>query len=185
MSDAEILNRPPQQELARKLQIGIWIVTIAVLGLVGLMRQVKIPLPEGVDFRFLPPVYSALNAGVAVLLVVALVKIKQGRVLAHRRAIHAALIGSGLFLLLYVAYHFTTEETRYGGEGVWRTVYYLLLISHVVLAAISFPFILQTWMYGVTAQYERHRRLAPLVFPVWLYVAVTGPICYLMLRPYY
>lgn len=185
MNDSELLSQPPRLALARKLQIGIWILTVLVLGLVGLMRQVKIPLPDGLDFKFLPPLYSTLNALVAVLLILALVLIKRRRVAAHRNAITAALIGSGLFLLCYVLYHFTTDETRYGGEGPLKYVYYSLLLSHVVLAAVSFPFILQTWMYGVTAQFDRHRRMARWVFPIWLYVAITGPICYLMLRPYY
>ena len=97
----------------------------------------------------------------------------------------AAMVCSALFLLCYVAYHFTNEETRFGGEGFARTAYFVLLISHIVLAALSLPFILQTWIYGFTNQFEKHRKMAKLVFPVWLYVALTGPICYLMLQPYY
>jgi putative membrane protein len=84
-----------------------------------------------------------------------------------------------------VSYHFTTPETKFGGTGTLKTVYFILLISHIILAAVSFPFILFTWIYGFTNQVQKHRRMAKYVFPVWLYVAVTGPICYLMLRPYY
>lgn len=89
------------------------------------------------------------------------------------------------FLLCYVAYHFTTPETKFGGEGAIRTVYFLLLVSHIILAALSLPCILLTWIWGFTNQFARHRKWTRFVFPVWLYVAVTGPICYLMLRPYY
>ena len=104
-----------------------------------------------------------------------------------------------MFLLCYVVYHFTTPETKYGdlngdgqlspGElteaGHARMVYLVLLLSHVLLAAVSFPFILLTFVYGFTNQFDRHRKLARIIFPVWLYVAVTGPVVYLLLRPYY
>ncbi len=111
--------------------------------------------------------------------------IKRGNVSAHKLAINGAMICSLLFLLCYVLYHFTSEETRFGGEGLSKIIYLLLLISHIVLAAASLPFILLTWSYGATNQFDKHRRLAKWVFPVWLYVAISGPVCYLMLRPYY
>jgi len=181
----QTLQQPANLLLARRLTIANGVLSAVVLLLVGAMRQIRIPLPEGVTFSFLPPFYSIINALVAVALVIALVMIKRGNVKAHRRAILAAMLGSLLFLVLYVVYHLTTDPTEYGGTGILKTVYFVLLISHIVLAAISLPFILMTWIYGYTNQFEKHRRLAKLVFPVWLYVAVSGPICYLMLRPYY
>ena len=171
------------QKLSKRLYVVAWILTIAVLALVGLMRQVKIE--TSFDFGFLPPIHATINAIVAVLLVSAFAQIKTGNVEGHKSAISAAMIGSILFLLCYVTYHFTSEETKYGGEGVMRTIYFVLLISHIVLAAVSFPLILFTWIFGYTGQYARHRKFAKITFPMWLYVAVTGPICYLMLRPYY
>ena len=95
------------------------------------------------------------------------------------------MVCSALFLLCYVAYHFTTPETKFGGEGSIRIVYFVLLISHIVLAAVSFPLILFTWIFGFTGQVTRHRKFSKITFPMWLYVAITGPACYLMLRPYY
>jgi putative membrane protein len=92
---------------------------------------------------------------------------------------------SALFLLCYVAYHFTTVETKYGGDGWQRVVYFILLISHIVLAGVSLPMILLAFTSGFTNHFQSHRKLARWVFPIWLYVAVTGPICYLMLRSYY
>jgi putative membrane protein len=179
-------DSPPDLALAKKLHWLNGILSLAVLGLVVLMRQSeKIPLPEGISFSFLPPVYSLLNSLAAVLLVVALVMIKRRNVAAHRLAINSAMVCSVVFLLMYVLYHFTTPETRFAGTGWIRPAYFLLLISHIVLAAISLPFILLTWTYGMTNQFDRHRRLAKWVFPVWLYVAISGPICYLLLRPYY
>ena len=176
----------PNVALGNKLRVVVWILTIAVWLLVGAMRgPTKIPLPEGVSLKFLPMVHAILNTLVAVFLVAALVMIKRKNVVAHRRFIGAAMIASATFLLCYVAYHFTTEETKFGGTGAIRNAYFALLISHIILAAVSLPFILQTWVYGFTNQIAKHRKLAKRVFPVWLYVAVTGPICYLMLRPYY
>lgn len=180
------LARAPQEALSRKLGIAAWILTGAVLVLVVLMRgPYKIPLPEGWSMAFLPPVHAVLNTLVAVLLIGALIAVKQGKIAAHRNFIFAAMGLSVLFLLCYVAYHFTTVETRYGGEGPLRAVYFLLLITHIVLAGISLPFILFTFISGVTNRFAAHRRLAKWVYPMWLYVAVTGPICYLMLKPYY
>lgn len=181
------LSRPPREALARTLGRVAWVLTAAVLLLVGLMRrpELHLTLPEGWSLSFLPPVHAALNTGVAVALLVALAAVKRGNLRAHQRAMTTALSLSVLFLLCYVAYHFTTHETRYGGTGLWRTIYLVLLLSHIALAALSFPAILFTFIASWTNRFAQHRRLARWVFPVWLYVAVTGPVCYLMLRPYY
>jgi putative membrane protein len=179
------LRSTPNFVLARKLYWLNGILTVAVLMTVGLMRQIKIPLPPEISFSFLPPFYSSLNAFAAVLLIVGYFAIKRGNVVLHRRAVNGAMVCSFVFLLGYVLYHFTSEETRFGGTGWIRSVYLTLLVSHIVLAALSLPFILLTWTFATTGQFARHRKLAKIVFPVWLYVALTGPVCYLMLRPYY
>ena len=171
--------------LAKKLKIWAWIITVAVLALVFLMRYVKIPLPEGVSFSFLPPFHAALNAITAVVLIIAFRFIKQKKVEQHKKAIYVAIACSVGFLLSYVLYHFTTEATLYGGEGIMRTIYFILLITHVVLAAAIFPFILFTFIRAYTNQFDEHKKMARWVFPIWLYVAISGPICYLMLLPYY
>lgn len=185
--------------LARQLNVGAWIVTVAVLFLVGLMRQVKIPLPDGWDFSFLPPFHATVNAVTAIVLLAALYFIRNKQVEAHRKAIYVAVGLSVLFLLSYVAYHFTTPETLFGdangdgmvdaaekaAAGTMRTVYLILLLSHIVLAAVSFPLILFTFIRAYTNQFDRHKRMARWVWPLWFYVAVTGPLCYWMLMPYY
>ena len=184
----EYLKREPKLALSKTLKITAWVLTAVVLGLVGLMqnpRGPKIPLPEGFSFSFLPPVHAALNSIVAIALVVAVMAINNKNVKLHTRSISVAMISSVLFLLCYVAYHFTTDAVRYGGEGVMRGVYFFFLISHIVLAAVSLPFILFTWINGFTNQFAKHKKLARWVFPMWLYVAVTGPICYFLLKPYY
>lgn len=157
------------------------LVSVVVLALVVLMRRVKLDI--GFDFYFLPPLHAILNTATAVLLVVALVRIRRGHVEGHRRAIMAAIFLSLLFLLSYVVYHFTTEVTTYCGD--MRGIYFFFLITHVILAAVILPFILFTFNRAVTGQFGLHRRMARWVFPIWLYVAVTGPICYLMLAPCY
>ncbi len=186
-------------KLAKQLNIATWVVTAIVLFLVGLMRSVKLDLPAGWDFSFLPPFYSALNALTAIALIIGFVFIKQKKIQAHQRMMFSALIFSVLFLLAYVVYHFTNPATIYGDinhdgilseterleVGSSRTIYLVLLISHIVLAAASLPFILFTFIRAYTNQIEKHRRMAKWVFPLWLYVAVTGPICYFLLMPYY
>jgi len=197
----EWLERKPQEELSKKLGIAAWVLTAVVLILVGLMRrpELRIPLPEGVDFNFLPPIHAAINALAAVALVGALVAVKAGRIALHRKFILAAMGLSVLFLLCYVAYHFTNTEVKYGDsnfDGILdltereavagsRPIYLGLLITHITLAGVSLPFILFTFIAGWTNRFAAHRRLARWVFPLWLYVAITGPICYWLLRPYY
>ncbi len=183
--DGSVGSREPRIALARKLTVVAWILTIVVWGLVGAMRQFKVELPAGIELTFLPLVHAILNSLVAVFLLAALGAIRRKNVGLHQRMVSMAMLCSIVFLACYVAYHITTEETKFGGTGTVRIVYFVLLISHIVLAAISLPFILQTWIYGYTGQVVKHRRLAKWVFPVWLFVAISGPICYLMLRPYY
>jgi putative membrane protein len=171
------------KELEQKLNIGAIIVSIAVLGLVLLMRRVKLDL--GVDLSFLPPVHAFLNTLTAITLMYSFNAIKNGRVEQHRNANFFALGLSTVFLLCYVAYHFTTPETRFGGEGTIKVVYLILLLTHIVAAAVIFPFILFTFIRALTNQIDKHKKMARWVYWVWLYVALTGPICYLMLKPYY
>lgn len=186
-------------QLARRMNAAAWIITCVVLILVGLMRRVKISLPEGWDFSFLPPFHATVNALTAVVLLIAFYYIKQKNVQMHRRMIYVAIGLSVLFLLSYVAYHFTTPETLFGdanrdgvvdaaekaAAGGLRTLYLVILLSHIVLAALALPLILFTFIRAYTGQVERHRKMARWVFPIWLYVAITGPLAYVMLKPYY
>lgn len=191
------LKTYPDKE--RSLKILIWVVSVVVLLLVGAMRQYKLPVPDGWDVGFLPAVNAILNALTAVSLVFSLYFIKQKNVVAHRNANATALGLSVLFLLCYVVYHFTTPEVKFGDldhdgllsaaetaavAGV-RPVYLIILFSHIILAGILLPFILLTTLRALVGKYEIHRKMARYVWPLWLYVAVTGPIVYLMLRVYY
>ena len=158
-------------------------ITVIILFIVGMMRRVKIE--TDIDFGFLPPFHSTLNALAAIALIVALVYIKKGNADLHRKAIYVALILSAGFLISYVVYHFTTEETRYCGNGLMRKVYFFFLISHVILAGVILPFIMFAFNRAYNGFYEKHKKMVKWVYPLWLYVAVSGPICYLMLRPCY
>ncbi len=184
-------------ELAKKMNTVAWVLSAVVLVLVALMRQVKIDI--GTDLGFLPPFHATVNALTAIVLIIALYFIKQKNVQRHRQAIYVAIGLSALFLLSYVSYHFTSEPTLYGdldhngvlsedekaATGSFRYVYYVILLTHIASAAVIFPFILFTFIRAYTNQFDRHKKMARWVFPIWLYVAVTGPICYLMLLPYY
>ncbi len=184
-------------QLAKKLNRVAWGITIAVLVLVTLMRYVKLPVEA--DLYFLPPFHAVLNSLTAIILILALYFIKQKKVDLHRKAIYIAIGLSTLFLLSYVTYHFTSSATLFGDAnhdgvvdaaeiaavGSQRTIYFVLLATHIILAALIFPFILFTFIRAYTNQLERHKKMARWVFPIWLYVAITGPICYWMLMPYY
>ena len=195
------LAKQPNEKLSKTLKLATWIITALVLILVGLMRrpELRIPLPEGVDLGFLPPFHAIVNSIVAILLVLAIVAVKAGKITAHRNFMLGAMGMSVIFLLGYVAYHFTTAEILYGDAngdavvdaaelaavGSMRAVYLVLLITHIVAAGVSLPLILLTFSAAFTHHFQAHRKLAKWVVPIWLYVAVTGPICYLMLRSYY
>jgi len=170
-------------ELGKKLNKVAIVLTILILVLVTIMRRVKIDL--GVDFTFLPAVNAFLNSMTSIFLVGALYMIKNKRVEGHMKFMTAALISSVLFLLCYVLYHFTTVETTFCREGWIRPMYYVILITHVVLAGLSLPFILFTYIRAYTKQYEKHKSLARKVFPIWLYVSISGPVVYLLLKPCY
>lgn len=195
------LTRAPNEALSKKLGVAAWVITALVLILVGLMRrpELKIPLPDGVSLSFLPPFHAGVNAIAALVLVGALLAVLKGKIALHRKFILTAMGLSVLFLLSYVAYHFTSSEVKYGDanlDGILdtaesaavsgsRPIYLILLISHIVLAGISLPLILFTFIAGWTNRFQAHRKLARWVFPMWLYVAVTGPICYWLLSPFY
>lgn len=183
--------------MQKKLTRVAWVVSALIFSLVAVMGRYK--LNVGVDLSFLPPVHAVLNTLVALFLLVAFFAIKNKNITLHKRAIAGAVTCSVIFLLCYVAYHGTQQEVKFGdldGNGVvddleearvgmQRAVYLLVLASHILLAAISLPFILITLSLGYTNHFARHKKMARWVFPLWLYVAATGPVCYLLLKPYY
>tara|TARA_R110000850_G_scaffold42454_25_gene108975 strand:+ start:4827 stop:5372 length:546 start_codon:yes stop_codon:yes gene_type:complete len=179
----DYLQRQPDSARLRTLTWTSWIVSLVIYVIVGAMGRFKFDV--NVDLSFLPMLHAILNSLVAICLVMAVLAVKKGNIEKHKRFILAAMTCSALFLVSYVTYHSTQGETHFGGEGAIKAVYLILLASHIILAAVSLPFILLTLSLGATNHFARHRKMARWVFPLWLYVAVTGPICYFMLRPYY
>ncbi|MFT4567517.1 MAG: putative membrane protein [Saprospiraceae bacterium] len=174
---------PPKIQLEKKLNKFAWVVSACVFILVVSMRRIHID--TDIDFTWLPSFYSTLNGIVALVLIAALYAIKRNNAMVHRKLMTTAMLLSGLFLLSYVIYHFTTPETTFCGVGSIRIFYFFLLITHIILAAAILPFILFTYIRAYTHQFEKHVKLARWVFPLWLYVAVTGPVLFLLLSPCY
>jgi putative membrane protein len=163
----------------RKLIIALSIVIPIV---VAVLFKVQI---KGYDFTFLPPIYATINGITAVLLVTAIIAIKNKKRAWHERIMKLCIGLSASFLVMYVLYHMTTASTTFGGVGSIRYVYFVILISHILLSIIVIPMVLFTFSRALSGDFERHKALAKFTFPVWLYVAVTGVIVYLMISPYY
>ena len=130
-------------------------------------------------------VNGIINSVVSFLLLVGLLAVKRGRYQLHKRVMIAAMILSVLFLVSYILHHLLSDSTSYGGEGTMKTVYYFILISHIILAGLIMPFVLFTAYRGLVAEWPRHKKLAKITWPIWFYVSVTGVIVYLMISPYY
>jgi putative membrane protein len=163
----------------KKLILALSIVTpIAVAALF----KIKIP---GYDFSILPPIYATINGITAVLLVAAVIAIKNKNRYLHELLMKISIGLSTIFLVLYVVYHMFSDSTSFGGVGAIRVFYYFILISHIVLSVAVIPFVLFTFSRALSGNFERHKALAKFTFPLWLYVAVTGVIVYLMISPYY
>jgi putative membrane protein len=158
----------------RKLIVAVSIVIpVAVAALFGIRV-------DGIDFSFLPPFYAGLNGLTAVL---SLVAIKSKNMILHQRIIQICLVLSLLFLVCYVAYHMTSDSTPYGGD--MKALYYFILISHILLSIAVIPLVLFTYLFAWEGKFDKHKKWTRFAFPIWLYVAVTGVIVYLMISPYY
>jgi len=171
-----------QPNKAEKYKTLIVAVSIIIPLAVAALFRVKIP---GYDLSFLPPIYASINGLTAILLVIAVVAIKNKKQALHESLMKICIGLSICFLLMYVAYHITSETTHYGGEGAIRFIYFILLITHIVLSVAIIPLVLFTYVRAWSGDFAKHRRLAKFTFPLWLYVAVTGVVVYLMLSPYY
>jgi putative membrane protein len=166
-----------------------WIVllSIAIPAVVALLFGVKLKT-LGFDVKpltFLPPIYAGINGLTAVLLVAALIAVKNKKIKLHESIMKVAILCSVAFLGMYVAYHMTSEATPYGGSGAMKALYFFILISHIVLSVVVIPFVLLTYVRAITNNIERHKKIAKIAYPIWLYVAVTGVVVYLMISPYY
>ena len=166
----------------KKFNKLIVVLSVAIPLVVAILFRVKIDLVLPV---FLPPIYATINAITSVLLILAVVFVKKGNISIHEKLMKLAIFCSLIFLVLYVLYHMTSDSTEYLGEGFLRYVYFFILISHIVLSIAVIPFVLITYMRGVTNQVALHKKIAKYTFPLWLYVTVTGVLVYFMISPYY
>ena len=170
--------------MTKKNKYGIWIKIISVVIplVVAILFRVKIDYDLPV---FLPPIYATINAVTALLLVFALIAIKRKKIALHQRLMQSCIVLSLLFLVMYIAYHMTTDPTPFLGEGSVKTLYFFILISHIVLSVALIPLVLISYVRAFQKEFTEHKKISKITFPIWLYVAVTGVIVYIMIAPYY
>lgn len=160
----------------------ITLLTIAIPLVVIALFRVKI---DGVNLSFLPHIYAPINALTALILPIAIFQIKKGNRKTHEKLMKTALLLSISFLVMYVLYHATTEETKFGGTGFIKVVYISILVSHIILSVFIVPLVLNTYYRAVSEQFPEHKKWGKITFYLWEYVAITGVIVYFMIRPYY
>ncbi|MFT3749641.1 MAG: DUF420 domain-containing protein [Agriterribacter sp.] len=177
----------------------IWVVSFVVFAAVVVLSRVKVNADLGFNVHNFALFNAIVNSIVSVLLIAGLTSAKQKKYVLHRNIMIAALVCSVLFLLSYICHHLFAGETRFGdanhdgivsdeekaAAGGLRTFYYIILGTHIPLAGIILPFILFTAYRGLTAEFSRHKKIARITWPIWLYVSVTGVLVYLLISPYY
>lgn len=142
-------------------------------------------LPVAQPLYFLPPIYAVINAVTAVLLIIALIAIKGKKIEIHQRLMQTCIALSLVFLVMYIAYHITTDPTPFGGQGGVKVLYFFILISHIILSIALIPLVLVSYVRAFQKEFPSHKKISKITFPIWLYVASTGVIVYLMIAPYY
>ena len=170
--------------MEQKKDYGIWIkiVSVAIPVVVAILFGVRIEYDLPV---FLPPIYATINGITALLLVLALVAIKAKKIQIHQRLMQSCIVLSLVFLVMYIAYHMTTDPTPFEGEGYMKTLYFFILISHIILSIALIPLVLISYVRAFQKEFPAHKKISKITFPIWLYVASTGVIVYLMIAPYY
>ena len=176
---------PPSFEASKKYDTLIRVLSIAIPVVVALLFGIRQKIDLGSWTKILPHLNGALNSLTALALIAGYFFIRAKNTVLHKRSMTIAFVMGSLFLVSYVLYHFTNPNTSYGGEGALKTFYYVLLISHIVLAGVVVPFVLYALYYAWTAQFAKHVKVVKWTLPIWLYVSVTGVIVYLMISPYY
>jgi putative membrane protein len=179
------MQTSPLVDSQKKYDGIIKILAIAIPLAVALLFGIRTKVDIGNWTKFLPHLNAFLNSMTALLLIVGYTFIKKMNIRIHRLTMLAAFGLGSLFLVSYILYHLTNPSTPFGGEGFVKTIYYILLISHVLLAAIVVPFVLYAVYYGISNQIDKHKKVVKWTLPIWLYVSVSGVIVYLMISPYY
>jgi putative membrane protein len=174
--------------LTKNDRLARWLIILASLVVfvtIALLGRVEVPVGGAFDVHIFAKFNAVINSLVSLLLVFGLVAVRQKKYRLHKRSMLAAMLLSILFLVSYICHHLFAGDTKFGGTGSIRYVYYFILITHIFLAAIILPFILFTTYRAMIAEWPRHRRIAKITWPIWLYVSVTGVVVYLMISPYY
>jgi putative membrane protein len=178
-----------EDNIQAEKKYNIWIVILSVVIPIVVAILFGVNLREmGFDVEplsFLPPIYASINAVTALVLVLAFIAIQNKKINLHKRLMQFAIFLSLTFLVMYVAYHMTSDSTKFGGEGIIKYVYFFILITHILMSVIVIPFVLITYVRAITNNIERHKKIAKITFPLWLYVAITGVVVYIMISPYY
>lgn len=169
----------------RKAKVLIFTTSIVIFAAIVFLGRVKVDADLGFDEHIFAKANAIINSMVAVLLVAGITTAKNKKYTMHRRIMLSAMALSILFLVSYICHHLFAGETKFGGEGAIRYIYFIILATHIILAAIILPFILFTAYRALIGENERHRKLAKTTWPIWFYVALTGPIVYLLISPYY
>jgi putative membrane protein len=169
-------------KLANTLIISFSVIVFVAVVLLG---RVQLNVDLGFDVHVFAKINAVINSTVAILLIAGLLTVKNKNFLLHKRIMMTAMILSVLFLVSYICHHVFSGETKFGGEGSIRYIYYSILITHIFLAAIILPFILFTAYRAMVGEYARHKKLAKITWPIWFYVAVTGVVIYFLISPYY
>lgn len=175
-----------KNELTQKEKIyNRWIIALSILIPIAVAILFTVKIPGAVRLGFLPPIYAAINALTAVILILGVIQIKKGKRKAHENLMKTAIGLSATFLVMYVIYHMTSDSTPYGGEGAIRTVYFIILVTHIILSIAIIPLVLVSFVKALSRRFDQHKKIAKITFPIWLYVTITGVIVYIMISPYY
>ena len=172
----------------KKMKAFVWVAGVAIPVVVAILFYLPgVEVDEGLRsvLNRLPALNATINGTAFLCLIGSFWAIKNHKLLLHQRFNTAALVLSALFLLSYVSFHITTESTPYCGEGAIRSVYFVVLVSHILLSVAIVPMVLTTFLLGLGNQVERHRKWARITWPVWMYVTFTGVVVYLMISPCY
>ena len=183
----------------KKARIIIIVLSLIVFAAVAVLGRYKLDIPLGFDEHIFAKANAVINTIVAILLVAGLINAKRGNYTIHRNIMLTAIVLSGLFLISYMCHHLLAGEARFGDSnhdgilseaekvaaGSIRYIYYIILSTHIILASVILPFILFTAYRALIGEYAKHRKLARITWPIWFYVALTGPVIYLMISQYY
>lgn len=169
----------------KRATLAVNILSVAIPVVVVILLGIRTKVDLGAWTKILPHAIGAINSITSVLLILGLVAQKMANIRMHRLAMTTAFSLGAVFLVCYVTYHLTNRSTVFGGNGMKRVFYYAVLISHIGLSLVVLPLVLRAFLFALTNQIARHRRVAKYAYPIWLYVSTTGVIVYLMISPYY